>query len=58
MFPLIYPLIYWHCLLQNNLSSSGDKDDYSELPPNQRRKKILQKLDEIQAKLHQEIAAK
>ncbi|XP_050436467.1 formin-binding protein 1-like isoform X3 [Adelges cooleyi] len=43
---------------KNNLSSSGDKDDYSELPPNQRRKKILQRLDEIQAKLHQEIAAK
>ncbi|VVC30410.1 Hypothetical protein CINCED_3A008289 [Cinara cedri] len=37
---------------------SSNKDDYSELPPNQRRKKILQKLDEIQAKLHQEIAAK
>lgn len=44
--------------VKNNLSSSGDKDDYSELPPNQRRKKILQKLDEMQAKLHQEIAAK
>ncbi|XP_050436465.1 formin-binding protein 1 isoform X2 [Adelges cooleyi] len=44
--------------VKNNLSSSGDKDDYSELPPNQRRKKILQRLDEIQAKLHQEIAAK
>ncbi|XP_050533254.1 formin-binding protein 1-like isoform X2 [Daktulosphaira vitifoliae] len=44
--------------VKNNLSNSGDKDDYSELPPNQRRKKILQKLDEIQAKLHQEIAAK
>ncbi|XP_025416609.1 formin-binding protein 1 isoform X4 [Sipha flava] len=37
---------------------SSNKDDYSELPPNQRRKKILQKLDEIQAKLHQEVAAK
>jgi len=45
-------------IIQNNLSSSGDKDDYSELPPNQRRKKILQRLEEIQAKLHQEIAAK
>lgn len=44
---------------QNNLSGNGDnKEDYSDLPPNQRKKKLQMKIDEIQAKIHQETAAR
>ncbi|XP_024084583.1 formin-binding protein 1-like isoform X2 [Cimex lectularius] len=44
---------------KNNLSGNGDnKDDYSDLPPNQRRKKLQSKIDEIQSKIHQESAAR
>ncbi|XP_018900690.1 formin-binding protein 1-like isoform X3 [Bemisia tabaci] len=44
---------------KNNLSSSGDnKDDFSDLPPNQRRKRLQQKIDEIQNKIQQETAAR
>ncbi len=35
-----------------------ERDDYSELPPNQRRKKLQQKVDEMAAKIQQETAAK
>ncbi|KAK9511591.1 hypothetical protein O3M35_000219 [Rhynocoris fuscipes] len=44
---------------KNNLSGNGDnKDDYSDLPPNQRKKKLQMKIEEIQAKIHQETAAR
>ncbi|CAH1401186.1 unnamed protein product [Nezara viridula] len=44
---------------KNNLSGNGDyKEDYSDLPPNQRKKKLQMKIDEIQAKIHQETAAR
>jgi hypothetical protein len=33
-------------------------DDYAELPPIQRRKKILQKIDQIQAQINQEMAVR
>ena len=34
---------------QNNLSS--EKDDFSDLPPNQRRKRLQQKIDELNSKV-------
>ncbi|XP_023341734.1 formin-binding protein 1-like [Eurytemora carolleeae] len=34
------------------------KEDFSELPPNQRRKKLISKLDELTAKISQETAAR
>lgn len=37
---------------------SSNKEDYSDLPPNQRKKKLQMKIDEIQAKIHQETAAR
>lgn len=36
----------------------GAKEDFSDLPPNQRKKRLQQKLDEIAAKIQQETAAK
>lgn len=46
-------------LLQNNLSPYGEnKEDYSDLPPNQRKKKLQQRLEEIAAKIQQETAAR
>ena len=41
-------------------SGAGDglRDDYADLPPNQRRKKLQQKIDEITGKIQQENAAK
>ncbi|KAF2362739.1 SH3 domain [Trinorchestia longiramus] len=39
-------------------SSVLEKEDFSELPPNQRRKKIQQKMDEVNTKLTQETAAR
>jgi len=35
-----------------------NKEDYSDLPPNQRKKRLQQKLDEIAAKIQQETAAR
>lgn len=45
---------------QNNVPGYGDgaKEDCSDLPPNQRKKRLQQKLDEIQAKIQQETAAR
>uniref|UniRef100_A0A8D8RUF3 Formin-binding protein 1 homolog n=1 Tax=Cacopsylla melanoneura TaxID=428564 RepID=A0A8D8RUF3_9HEMI len=37
---------------------SNGKDDYSHLPPNQRRKKLQQRIEEIQQNLQQESAAR
>ncbi|RWS28376.1 formin-binding protein 1-like protein [Leptotrombidium deliense] len=46
-------------LFASNKSSTDDsKDDYSELPPSQRRKRIQQKIDSIQAQINQETAVR
>ncbi|XP_046831731.1 formin-binding protein 1-like isoform X12 [Vespa crabro] len=37
---------------------SSNKEDCSDLPPNQRKKRLQHKLDEIQAKIQQETAAR
>lgn len=43
---------------QNNLLADGAKEDYSDLPPNQRRKKLTAKIQEIQQKIQSETAAR
>lgn len=49
-------------MFNTNKNSSGGlgdgKDEFSGLPPNQRRKKLQQKIDEIQQKIVQESAAR
>lgn len=42
---------------KNNLSTDGMKEDFSDLPPTQRRKKLQQKVQELQQKVAQEQAA-
>ncbi|XP_045134945.1 formin-binding protein 1-like isoform X9 [Portunus trituberculatus] len=42
---------------KNNFSFS-EKEDFSDLPPNQRKKRIQQRIDDVTTKLHQETAAK
>ncbi|KAJ4433034.1 hypothetical protein ANN_15291, partial [Periplaneta americana] len=57
---LFYDLffIYDYCL-QNNFSSYGEnKEDYSDLPPNQRKKKLQLRVEDITAKIQQETAAR
>lgn len=44
--------------LQNTLSTDGVKEDFSDLPPNQRRKKLCAKIQELQQKIAQETAAR
>ncbi|KAG9433348.1 formin-binding protein 1-like isoform X1 [Apis mellifera carnica] len=46
--------------LKNNVPGYGDgaKEDCSDLPPNQRKKRLQQRLDEIQAKIQQETCGK
>ncbi|XP_046752772.1 formin-binding protein 1-like isoform X2 [Diprion similis] len=46
--------------LKNNVPGYGDgaKEDCSDLPPNQRKKRLQQRIDEIQAKIQQETAAR
>ncbi|XP_063974188.1 formin-binding protein 1-like isoform X2 [Diachasmimorpha longicaudata] len=46
--------------LKNNVPGYGDgvKEDCSDLPPNQRKKRLQQRLDDIQAKIQQETAAR
>ena len=47
------------CFWQNNFSSYGDnKDDFSDLPPNQRKKKLQMRVEDITAKIQQETAAR
>jgi len=41
-----------------NLSGFTPQEDFSELPPNQRRKKLQSKLDDLTAKISQETAAR
>ncbi|XP_042210380.1 formin-binding protein 1-like isoform X4 [Homarus americanus] len=36
----------------------SNKEDYSDLPPNQRKKRIQQRIDDVTTKLHQETAAR
>lgn len=43
--------------MQTTLSTDAVKEDYSDLPPMQRRKKLAAKLQELQHKLNQETAA-
>ncbi|XP_046986764.1 formin-binding protein 1-like isoform X1 [Schistocerca americana] len=44
---------------KNNFSANADnKEDYSDLPPNQRKKKLQQRVEEITAKIQQETAAR
>uniref|UniRef100_A0A0K8TM08 Putative cdc42-interacting protein cip4 n=1 Tax=Tabanus bromius TaxID=304241 RepID=A0A0K8TM08_TABBR len=43
---------------KNSLSTDGLKEDYSDLPPNQRRKKLQAKIQELQHKISQETAAR
>ncbi|XP_031620569.1 formin-binding protein 1-like [Contarinia nasturtii] len=43
---------------KNNLLTDGTKEDYSDLPPNQRRKKLTAKIQEIQQKIQSETAAR
>lgn len=43
---------------KNNLLTDGAKEDYSDLPPNQRRKKLTAKIQEIQQKIQSETAAR
>jgi hypothetical protein len=47
------------CYFQNNFSSYGDnKEDFSDLPPNQRKKKLQLRVEDITAKIQQETAAR
>jgi len=41
-----------------NIAGFTPQEDFSELPPNQRRKKLQSKLDELTAKISQETAAR
>lgn len=38
--------------------ADGTKDDYSDLPPNQRRKKLTAKIQDLQQKIQLEAAAR
>ncbi|KAL9909410.1 formin-binding protein 1-like isoform X12 [Glossina fuscipes] len=44
--------------LKNSLTADGQKEDFSDLPPNQRRKKLQAKIAELQQKIAQETAAR
>jgi hypothetical protein len=48
------------CVEQNGNSPSfpDAKEDWSDLPPNQRRKKVQQRIDELAAKINQETATR
>ncbi|XP_066153190.1 formin-binding protein 1-like isoform X3 [Euwallacea fornicatus] len=46
------------CMAIKNAAIADAKDDLSDLPPNQRRKKLQQKMDEIKLKISQESAAR
>ncbi|KAF6205191.1 hypothetical protein GE061_019358 [Apolygus lucorum] len=44
---------------KNNISGNGEKqDDFSDLPPNQKKNKLQSKIEEIQRKIHQATAAR
>ncbi|KAH8378926.1 hypothetical protein KR009_002127, partial [Drosophila setifemur] len=43
---------------KNSLTADGQKEDFSDLPPNQRRKKLQAKITELQQKISQETNAR
>ncbi|XP_023033151.1 formin-binding protein 1-like isoform X7 [Drosophila willistoni] len=43
---------------KNSLTADGQKEDFSDLPPNQRRKKLQAKIAELQQKISQETNAR
>lgn len=43
---------------KNTITADGMKDDFSDLPPQQRRKKLQSKIQEIQQKIYQEQGAR
>ena len=45
-------------LPQGSPGTFGEKDDFSDLPPNQRRKKLQAKIEEITAKVFNQIEDK
>lgn len=49
--------MYFFSIKQNATITDG-KDDFSDLAPNQRRKKLLQKVEELQTKVTQETATR
>lgn len=51
-------LIYFFYFLKSNLLTDGTKEDFSDLPPNQRLKKLNAKILEIKQKLQSETAAR
>ncbi|XP_068149843.1 formin-binding protein 1-like isoform X6 [Drosophila tropicalis] len=44
--------------MKNSLTADGQKEDFSDLPPNQRRKKLQAKIAELQQKIAQETNAR
>lgn len=46
------------CSVAQNVTSVDGKEDFSDLPPNQRRKRLVAKIDELQTKIGQEQAAR
>ncbi|XP_054731976.1 formin-binding protein 1-like isoform X2 [Anastrepha obliqua] len=51
--------IYEACItMKNSLTADGQKEDFSDLPPSQRRKKLQAKISELQHKLNQEVATR
>lgn len=57
MINILIDFYYCH-LIKNNLLTDGTKEDYSDLPPNQRLKKLNAKILEIKQKLQSETAAR
>ncbi|XP_030756477.1 formin-binding protein 1-like isoform X3 [Sitophilus oryzae] len=46
------------CMAIKNATVADGKEDLSDLPPNQRRKKLQQKVEELKNKISQEVAAR
>lgn len=51
---LVSLLISCGISMQNSLTADGQKEDFSDLPPNQQRKKLQAKIAELQHKVDQE----
>lgn len=49
---------YLKCLFSWQNNNDEIKDDYSDLPPNQRKKKLNQKIENISVQISQENATK
>ena len=52
------PLLLSSLSLKQGSAFDEKSEDYAELPPNQRRKKLLQKIDQIQTQINQETAVR